>query len=143
MGKQPDRRRRRDEAQVNLILAATPRQARKEPRMRGKLWFLGGVATGFVLGARAGREKYNELVMNARKVWEHPTVQEAAGVVQAQANRLYSEGKGTVTDKLSHTKIGERMGSKPDQPDALAKSTTGGESSATGSSRPSTNSTTF
>jgi hypothetical protein len=149
MGKQPDRRRRRDEVQVTLILAAPPRQVRKEPRMRGKLWFLGGVAAGFVLGARAGREKYNELVMNARKVWDHPTVQEAAGVVQAQANRLYTEGKGTVTDKLSHTKIGERMSSKPEQPE-LAKSTSGSsksspssESSASGSSRPSTNSTTF
>jgi hypothetical protein len=77
--------------------------------MRGKLWFVGGIAVGFVLGARAGREKYEELVLNARKMWDHPTVQEAAGVVQAQANRLYHEGKETVTDKLSHTKVGEKL----------------------------------
>lgn len=80
--------------------------------MRGKLWFLGGVAAGFVLGARAGREKYDELVANTRKMWDHPTMQEAAGVVQAQANRLYSESKGTVTDKLSRTKLGERFGNR-------------------------------
>jgi hypothetical protein len=80
--------------------------------MRGKLWFIGGIAAGFVLGARAGREKYDELVRNARKVWDHPTVQEAAGVAQAQANRLYTEGKEKVTDKLGQTKIGERMGSR-------------------------------
>ena len=73
--------------------------------MRGKLWFLGGLAAGFVLGARAGREKYEEIVEQARKVMDHPTVQEAAGVAQAQANRLYSEGK----DKLSHTKLGEKL----------------------------------
>ena len=36
---------------------------------------------------------------------DHPTVQEAAGVAQAQANRLYSEGK----DKLSQTKLGEKL----------------------------------
>jgi hypothetical protein len=77
--------------------------------MRGKLWFVGGVAVGFVLGARAGREKYEELVLNARKMWDHPTVQEAAGVVQAQANRLYHEGKETVTDKLGNTKLGEKL----------------------------------
>ncbi len=83
--------------------------------MRGKLWFISGMAAGFVLGARAGREKYEEIVTNARKVWDHPTVQEAAGVAQAQANRLYSEGK----DKLSQTKVGEKL--------------TSGSSSSTGS----------
>jgi hypothetical protein len=108
--------------------------------MRGKLWFLGGLAAGFVLGARAGREKYNELVVNARKVWDHPTVQEAAGVVQAQANRLYSEGKGTVTEKLSHTKIGEKMRAKQGQ---LAGSSAGGESKADGGSNSSTTGTTY
>jgi hypothetical protein len=74
--------------------------------MRGKIMFLGGLAAGFVLGARAGREKYEELVVRGRKVLDHPTVQEAAGVAQAQATRLYSEGK----DKLGQTKLGEKLG---------------------------------
>ncbi|MFC4150457.1 hypothetical protein ACFO0M_29740 [Micromonospora mangrovi] len=74
--------------------------------MRGKIMFLGGLAAGFVLGARAGREKYEELVVRGRKVLDHPTVQEAAGVAQAQANRLYSEGK----DKLGQSKLGEKLG---------------------------------
>ena len=73
--------------------------------MRGKLMFLGGLAAGFVLGSRAGREKYEEIVTNAQKVWQHPTVQEAAGVAQVQANKLYSEGK----DKLGQTKLGEKL----------------------------------
>ncbi len=73
--------------------------------MRGKLMFIGGLAAGFVLGARAGREKYEEIAANARKVWDHPTVQEAAGVAQAQANRLVSESK----DKLSQSKLGEKL----------------------------------
>ncbi|TDB76424.1 hypothetical protein [Micromonospora sp. KC723] len=80
--------------------------------MRGKIMFLGGLAAGFVLGARAGREKYEELVVRGRKVLDHPTVQEAAGVAQAQATRLYSEGK----DKLGQSKLGEKLsgnGSKP------------------------------
>lgn len=73
--------------------------------MRGKIMFLGGLAAGFVLGARAGREKYEELVVRGRKVLDHPTVQEAAGVAQAQANRLYSEGK----DKINQSKLGEKL----------------------------------
>lgn len=110
--------------------------------MRGKLWFVGGIAVGFVLGARAGREKYEELVQNARKMWEHPTVQEAAGVVQAQANRLYHEGKDTVSDKLSHTRIGEKLSSSessgteaPLATTAVGTSATGGPSATTTTSR--------
>jgi hypothetical protein len=77
--------------------------------MRGKVLFLGGAAVGFVLGARAGREKYDQLVATARRVWESPTVQEAAGVVQEQANRFYTEGKTAVSEKLSNTRLGERF----------------------------------
>ncbi|BAL86457.1 hypothetical protein AMIS_12370 [Actinoplanes missouriensis 431] len=73
--------------------------------MRGKLMFLTGLAAGFVLGSRAGREKYEEIRANAQKIWENPTVQEAAGVAQAQANKLYSEGK----DKIQSSKLGEKL----------------------------------
>ncbi|WBC17366.1 hypothetical protein O7600_11260 [Micromonospora sp. WMMA1998] len=105
--------------------------------MRGKIMFLGGLAAGFVLGARAGREKYEELVVRGRKVLDHPTVQEAAGVAQAQANRLYSEGK----DKLGQTKIGEKLAtgnggkqglSDADKPFAGTPAAVGSRSSANG-----------
>jgi hypothetical protein len=82
--------------------------------MRGKLLFLGGVAAGFVLGARAGREKYEELKQTAQKIKEHPTVQEAAGTVQEQATRLYSEGKDKLSNsRLAETNIGQRLLSTP------------------------------
>ena len=85
--------------------------------MRGKLWFLGGLAAGFVLGARAGREKYEEIVATARKVKEHPTVQEARGVVQEQANRLVTEGKDRLSQsKFAETKVGERLLSGSESP---------------------------
>jgi len=61
--------------------------------MSGKLWFVGGLAVGYVLGTRAGREQYEQIVSTARKVWEHPTVREAAGVVQEQSEKLISEGR--------------------------------------------------
>jgi hypothetical protein len=46
-------------------------------------------------------------VATAKKVKESPTVQEAAGVVQEQATRLYAEGKDKVTDKLSQSRFAE------------------------------------
>ena len=88
--------------------------------MRGKLLFISGLAAGFVLGSRAGREKYEEIRANAKKVWEHPTVQEAAGVAQAQANKLYSEGK----DKLDQSKIGQKLHTTDTTDDSLAGSNT-------------------
>ena len=101
--------------------------------MRGKLMFLAGLGAGFVLGSRAGREKYEEIVQAAKKVRENPTVQEAAGVVQEQANKFVAGTKDTVTDKLSHsklaeTKVGERLLSAMDTPsgtDTLATSGVG------------------
>ena len=86
--------------------------------MRGKLMFIGGLAAGFVLGSRAGREKYEEIRANAKKVWEHPTVQEAAGVAQAQANKLYSEGK----DKLDQSKLGQKLHTSATTDNSLAGS---------------------
>jgi hypothetical protein len=82
--------------------------------------FITGLAAGFVLGSRAGREKYEEITANAKKVWEHPTVQEAAGVAQAQANKLYSEGK----DKINQSKLGEKL-----QSASTSSSTSGSTSS--------------
>jgi len=68
--------------------------------MRRKLIFITGVGVGYVLGTRAGREKFDRMIAQAQKVWESPTVQEAAGVVQAQANKLYDEGKQAVSDQV-------------------------------------------
>ncbi|BCJ60875.1 hypothetical protein [Micromonospora endophytica] len=97
--------------------------------MRGKIMFLGGLAAGFVLGARAGREKYEELVVRGRKVLDHPTVQEAAGVAQAQATRLYSEGK----DKLGHSKLGEKLSPNGKQGLTAADDTFAGTPATSGS----------
>jgi hypothetical protein len=43
-----------------------------------------GVALGYVLGTRAGRERYDQLVRVYRKVVDHPLTQGAAGVLRAK-----------------------------------------------------------
>ena len=43
--------------------------------MRGKILFVTGAAVGFVLGARAGRERYEQIKAAAGKVWQSPGVQ--------------------------------------------------------------------
>jgi hypothetical protein len=76
--------------------------------MRGKLIFITGVGVGYVLGTRAGREKFDKMVAQARRFWESQTVQEAVGVVQTQAGQLYDEGKQAVADQVH--RLGHRNG---------------------------------
>jgi hypothetical protein len=77
--------------------------------MRTRLIFLAGFGVGYVLGARAGRERYEQLLRAARRIRENPTVQETAGILQAQAGGLVSTAKDSVTDKLSHTSLGNKV----------------------------------
>lgn len=97
--------------------------------MRAKWVFLAGLGAGYVLGSRAGRERYEQLIAALRRVKDSPTVQEAAGVVQAQAGRLAHTGREMVSEriadsKLGHTRIGERLFGAP----AYGSKVAGGES---------------
>lgn len=77
--------------------------------MRTRLTFALGLATGYVLGTRAGRERYEQIARLARRVSEHPQVQETTGVVQAQASGYLSTAKDKVADKLETSGIGEKL----------------------------------
>ncbi|MTD54884.1 hypothetical protein [Amycolatopsis pithecellobii] len=46
--------------------------------------FLLGAAVGYVLGTKAGRARYDQIVRTYRKVADHPMVQGAAGVARAK-----------------------------------------------------------
>jgi len=105
--------------------------------MRGKLWFVGGLAVGFVLGARAGRERYEQLLRQGRRLLDHPTVQEAAGLAQAQASRIYTEGR----NRFSHTRLGERLGVGSGD-NGRSAAAGGGGASDTSASAPPTSGTT-
>lgn len=43
--------------------------------MRGKLLLVVGLAAGYVLGARAGRERYEDIKRTVAKLWNSPGVQ--------------------------------------------------------------------
>lgn len=76
--------------------------------MAGKLLFIGGVAVGYVLGTRAGREKFDQLAGTVRKVADDPTVKDAIGVVQSQARRVYADSRAVVADRLHLAQTKER-----------------------------------
>ncbi len=55
--------------------------------------FLLGITVGYVLGSRAGRERYEDIVAMARRVAGSQTVQATAGVLQAQAAEVAGRAK--------------------------------------------------
>jgi hypothetical protein len=67
---------------------------------RYRIAFLSGVAAGFVIGARAGRERYEQMKKLARTAADNPAVQQAAGALQAQAAGLANNARQKVTDQV-------------------------------------------
>ena len=67
----------------------------------GKISLLAGGAVGYVLGARAGRERFEQIKSQAQTVWEHPKVQEHASKVQGVAKRKASEAQDKVSSSSS------------------------------------------
>jgi tripartite-type tricarboxylate transporter receptor subunit TctC len=68
--------------------------------MRYKATFLVGFAAGFVAGARAGRERYEQIVKASRKVTENPTVQKAAKATGAKATELTKVAKDKAAERV-------------------------------------------
>jgi len=65
-----------------------------------KIPFLLGAAVGYVLGSRAGHERYEQIVRLARKVAGSQVVQSTAGVLQAQLDGLAGKARASVADHL-------------------------------------------
>lgn len=67
------------------------------------LTFLVGGAVGYLLGTRAGRERYENIVRLGRRVADSQTAQAAAGVLQAQVDTAAQQARHAVTSKLRGT----------------------------------------
>lgn len=60
------------------------------------IWLAGGLAAGYVLGTRAGREKYEQIASAAREIKANPSMP----VLQDQVKRLVN---GDATPAVSAT----------------------------------------
>ena len=64
--------------------------------MRLKVLFVLGIGIGYVLGARAGRPRYEKLKARATEVWEDPRVQK----VRAETQEFVKENAPVVQEKV-------------------------------------------
>ena len=69
--------------------------------MMKKLSLIAGFGAGYVLGAKAGTQRYEEIVAKAREIAGMPAVQQATATVQDTASTLASQAKDTVNDKVT------------------------------------------
>jgi hypothetical protein len=93
--------------------------------MRGKLILVVGLATGYVLGSRAGRPRYEQIKAGADKVWNLAPVQKAAEAVSGFAGERVDVLQVKATDTVkkavssilhldsSSTSSKPKSGSKP------------------------------
>jgi hypothetical protein len=65
-----------------------------------KLSFLIGAGVGYVLGSRAGRERYEAIVAAARRIAGSQTVQTTAGVLQAQVDTVAQRARDSLSARL-------------------------------------------
>jgi hypothetical protein len=97
--------------------------------MKGKITLLVGGAVGYVLGTRAGRERYEQIKSQAQSLWNDPRVQEKA----AQAQDLAKEKAPVLKDKVSEKVSGDSSSTGPTGTAGTGAGPTGADHLAGGS----------
>ncbi|MCI3930532.1 MULTISPECIES: YtxH domain-containing protein [unclassified Streptomyces] len=72
--------------------------------MRYRLTFVAGLALGYVLGTRAGRERYEQLKKSLREVSQNPAVRNTVESAALQGREVAGKAFHTVSEK-----VGDRM----------------------------------
>jgi hypothetical protein len=66
--------------------------------MKGKILFVVGLGVGYVLGTRAGRERYEQIRRAAERIWNRPEVQQGVDTVKDFAKTRVGDLSETVLD---------------------------------------------
>ncbi|MEU7182209.1 YtxH domain-containing protein [Streptomyces celluloflavus] len=72
--------------------------------MRYRLTFITGLAIGYVLGTRAGRERYEQLCKGVRRIAQNPAVRNTAESAALSGRQAATKAFGTVS-----AKVGDRL----------------------------------
>ena len=73
-----------------------------------KLTLLAGFGAGYVLGAKAGTERYNQIVAKAKEISGQPAVQEVTTNLQQTASTVADKAKDTANQKVQQ--VNEKVG---------------------------------
>jgi len=82
--------------------------------MRYKATFVTGFAAGYVLGAKAGRHRYEQIMTRWRSFLGKPEVRQATETARHEASDLLGTAKRVVTDTFVGKDVTERVTTPPD-----------------------------
>lgn len=105
--------------------------------MKGKFLFVVGLGVGYVLGTRAGRERYEQIRKAAEDVWNQPKVQEGVGTVKEFAMSRVGDVSDAVLDgaKKLVKQVSGSQGSTTRSTSSASASKSSGSTSSGSSSR--------
>jgi len=101
--------------------------------MKGKILFVAGLGLGYVLGTRAGREKYEQLKTSAMKLWNDPRVQRQVDAAETFVKDKAPDVAEFVSDNAKKV-VSQVTGKKPAAGASSSSSATGAKSGTTKSS---------
>ena len=104
--------------------------------MAGKFRMLVGFAAGYVLGSKAGRERYDQIMTQAKGLWERPEVQKMAAKGRETLNQGAQRGAGMASDQMERVRsaVSSHQAGSGGQP---AQGTGAGTSQPSPASKPS------
>ena len=102
--------------------------------MRYRAMFIAGFAVGFVLGARAGRERYEQIVKYGHQVAEHPAVQKVTQTVTVKTTEYTKTAMSKAPDfaKTAGAQVPKIVGSAKQKAADQMPSRTRGNGGAAG-----------
>ncbi|MFF3391100.1 YtxH domain-containing protein [Streptomyces sp. NPDC002669] len=86
--------------------------------MRYRLTFIAGLALGYVIGTRAGRERYEQMKESARRFARNPAVRNTAESAAQNGRQMAGKAYHAMSDKVGAkvpAPVAERMRSLRDR----------------------------
>jgi hypothetical protein len=85
--------------------------------MKFRTTFMLGAAVGYVLGTKAGRERYEQIMQASRRFSENPRVQEAAETLRSRGGALAEAAKERVPEQVGQRIPGRNREAPPEYRD--------------------------
>ena len=101
----------------------TPRRRRRSKMKLGKLGMLVGAAVGYVLGAKAGRERYEQITTSARQLLDKPQVKKVVDSVPGDLGARVEQAANKAADKVQQA--GDKVAASGPGTSGTSGSTTG------------------
>ncbi|MFF5263300.1 hypothetical protein ACFY4C_30600 [Actinomadura viridis] len=91
--------------------------------MKHRTTFIAGAALGYVLGTKAGRERYDQMRRASRRLAENPNFQEAAGAIRAKGEELAGAARERAPEQLRERIPGLHRETPPEYEDPRREAT--------------------